>query len=85
MAATRKKKADETPTALEVKEAVAATETEPQEPLNAVIVIKEETSDGGIQTKVMTNGSIQATEVQTLLELAVIGWRDQIGLGQPKR
>lgn len=85
MAAPRKKKTDDTPTADELKEAVNDVQVTPQEEFDAVIVVKETNPDGGIATKVLMNGSIQATEVQTLLELAVLGWRDQIGLGQSKR
>lgn len=84
MAAARKKKEDETPTAAEVKELAKEVEAAEEE-LDAVVVVKEKRPDGGINTKVLLNGSIEATEVQTLLELAVLGWRDQIGLGQPKR
>lgn len=85
MAAPRKKKTDDTPTTTELKEAAGDVQVTPQEEFDAVIVVKEATPDGGISTKVLTNGNVQATEVQTLLELAVLGWRDQIGLGQPKR
>lgn len=84
--AARKK--SETPTAAEVKEVadeVADDATVVEESFDAVIVLKEKTDDGGIRTKVVTNGSVQPTEVQTLLELAVLGWREQIGLGQSKR
>lgn len=50
------------------------------EPLNAVVVVKTVDDEGNIGTEVVMNGNIQATEVQTLLELAVKGWRQRIGL-----
>lgn len=85
MAAPRKKKTEDTPTAAEVNKAVEDVQSVSEEDFDAVIVVKEISPDGAINTKVLTNGNVQATEVQTLLELAVLGWRDQIGLGQPKR
>lgn len=49
-------------------------------PMDAVIVIKTTADDGTIKTQVMTNGTVQATEVQTLLELGLKGWRERLGL-----
>lgn len=52
----------------------------PQKPLDGVFVAKVVDEHGNIGTEVMMNGEVQATEVQTLLELAVRGWRKRIGL-----
>jgi hypothetical protein len=49
-------------------------------PLDGVFVTKVVDEHGNIGTDVMINGTVQATEVQTLLELAVRGWRKRIGL-----
>lgn len=46
----------------------------------AVIVLKTIDEDGSIRTDIVMQGDVQATEVQTLLELAVRGWRQRIGL-----
>ncbi len=48
--------------------------------MDAVIVVKTKQDDGTISTEVMVNGNVELTEVQTLLELAVRGWRKRIGL-----
>ena len=50
------------------------------DPVDAVIVVKKLGPQGDIQTEVILNGKVQATEVQTLLELGLRGWRKQIGL-----
>jgi hypothetical protein len=47
---------------------------------NGVIVIKSVADDGSITTEVSPLGNVQATEIQTLLELGVQSWRRQIGL-----
>lgn len=49
-------------------------------PLNAVIVIKTVDDDGTIRVDPIVQGNVQATEVQTLLELGVQRWRQRIGL-----
>lgn len=49
-------------------------------PLDAVIVVKDVSPDGAINTRCMVNGSVQPTEVETLLGLALKGWREQLGL-----
>jgi hypothetical protein len=48
-------------------------------PLDAVIVIREE-KDGQINTRVVTNGDVRVTEVETLLKLGLQGWQKQIGV-----
>ena len=47
---------------------------------DAIIVFKTTDDKGNISTTVAMEGNIQATEVQTLLELAINGWRQRIGL-----
>jgi hypothetical protein len=49
------------------------------ETLNAVIVVKE-TVDGEIRTKVVLSGTVQTTEVETLLKLGLKGFQEQMGL-----
>lgn len=51
---------------------------EPQ--VDAVIVVKTKQDDGSINTEIMIQGEVELTEVQTILELAVRGWRKRIGL-----
>lgn len=54
---------------------------EPEAPeVDAVIVVRTKQPDGSISTEVMVQGSIELDQVQTLLELAVRGWRKRIGL-----
>lgn len=55
----------------------------PEEPpIDAVIVRKVIDQTGAISTEIILNGKVQPTEVQTLLELGVKGWRKQIGLSE---
>jgi hypothetical protein len=51
-----------------------------EEPLNAVIIVKEVNPDGSIATKVALNGDVNALEAQTLIEFGLKAWRDQVGL-----
>lgn len=53
---------------------------EAAETIDAVVVIKQTAEDGSISTDVVLQGEVKATEVQTILELAVRGWRQRIGL-----
>lgn len=46
----------------------------------AVIVVKTTDDEGNIHAEVVMQGDVQATEVQTILELAVRRWRQRIGL-----
>lgn len=62
-------------TAVEVEAAPPTAEP----PLNAVLVIREE-NNGQIETKVVVNGDVRATEVETLLKLGLQGWQKQIGV-----
>ncbi len=52
-------------------------EEAPSAPL--IVVFKHKADDGTISTEVSLQG-VEPTEVQTLLELAIIGWRQRIGL-----
>lgn len=83
-----KKKAVE-PEVIDVEEAELVSEeavnASEEQPLNAVIVVKVEDEDGNIGTNVIPNGDVRPTEIQTLLELAINSWREQIGVGQSKR
>lgn len=47
---------------------------------NAVVILKSVGDDGSITTDVTTSGEVQATEVQTLIELGLRSWRAKIGL-----
>jgi hypothetical protein len=71
-------------TTLEKVTEVAKNGTEPAEEQveqpDAVVVHKVVDEDGNITTEVSIVGSVQPTEVQTLLELATLGWRARIGL-----
>lgn len=55
-------------------------EEETDSPIDGIFVAKIVDEEGNIGTEVMLNGTVQATEVQTILELAVRGWRKRIGL-----
>lgn len=55
-------------------------EDAPQE-LDAVVVTKVKDAEGNITTEVSLLGDVLATEVQTLLELGIKGWRKANGLG----
>ncbi len=48
--------------------------------LDVVLVIKRVAENGSISAEVVTNGNVLATEVQTLIELGLKNWREQIGL-----
>lgn len=47
---------------------------------DAVIIMKTVGPDGSINTDVAPLGDVQATEVQTLIELGLQSWRKKIGL-----
>lgn len=51
----------------------------PEPPLNAVIIVKTEDEDGNIGVEIINNGNVQATETQTLIELALKAWRGKLG------
>lgn len=72
-----------TPRNTEAREAAEAlVEGRPDDatPVDAVIIIKSTTPEGGVSTEVVAQGSVQATEVQTLIELGLQSWRAKIGL-----
>lgn len=55
--------------------------TEEAEVPAAVIVVRTVSPDGTVKAEVADlQGDVQITEVQTILELAVRGWRQRIGL-----
>jgi ubiquinone biosynthesis protein UbiJ len=59
----------------------AAPEPEPTTVQSAILVTKHVEDNGDISVNVALQGDeIVATEVQTLLELAVPTWRNKIGL-----
>lgn len=62
----------------EITEAPTPVE-EKETSIDAVLVLKKVEGDS-ISTEVQPLGDVQATEVQTLLELGVKRWRNQIGL-----
>jgi hypothetical protein len=47
---------------------------------DAVLIIKRLNAEGGIETQAVPLGNVQATEVQTLIELGLQSWRKSIGL-----
>jgi ribonuclease PH len=51
-------------------------------PLNLVIVVVEHDGETTQVSNVSTQGDVRATEVQTLLELAVPAWRQKVGLSK---
>lgn len=55
-------------------------EEEQEEVLDAVIVVRTVGEDGSISCRAIPQGNVQATEVQTILELGVLEWRQRIGL-----
>lgn len=76
--ASRRKKIE--PDLKEIAAEVEAQESAKPEPPDAVVVVKHRQEDGSVQTAIQVLGNVEVTEVQTLLELAVRGWREQIGL-----
>jgi hypothetical protein len=62
----------------EVPEVIEGTET-PKDP-DAVVIVKITDDRGNVSTAVQTLGDLQATEVQTIIEIGLKGWRDQLGL-----
>lgn len=59
----------------------AAAAPEPQAaPPNGVLVLKITDEQGNISTDAQPVGNVLPTEVQTLLELGINGWRQKIGL-----
>lgn len=54
-------------------------EIKPADPESVVIIFKRKDSAGNISTVVSHQG-VEATEVQTLIELGLLSWRKQIGL-----
>ena len=47
---------------------------------DGVLILKKPSADGGIDTQAVPLGDVQATEVQTLIELGLQSWRKSIGL-----
>lgn len=55
-----------------------------QTPPNGVFIEKAVTEDGNLQVNVAPVGNVQVTEVQTLIEVGLKTFREQIGLGQSR-
>lgn len=49
-------------------------------PFNGVVIVREFNEDGGVGTKVILSGNVKPTEVQTIIDLGLKGWREQIGV-----
>lgn len=58
----------------------ATVEPPTSEQPDAVLILKKIDSDGSINTQAVPLGNVQATEVQTLIELGLQSWRKSIGL-----
>jgi hypothetical protein len=56
----------------------AQTETTP----NAVLIQRNTDADGNIGVVVQTLGDVKLTEVQTVIELGLARFREQVGLNQ---
>jgi hypothetical protein len=54
-------------------------EAAPSQP-NAVLVIRKVEADGTINCDAVPLGDVQVTEVQTILELGLAGFRQKVGL-----
>jgi hypothetical protein len=69
--------------AREAAETEAAPNVAPEAPEmpDAVLVTKNTDEQGNITVEVSPVGNVQATEIQTILELGVARWRSMIGLG----
>lgn len=52
----------------------------PQEEVDGVIILRIKTEEGNIATDVGPLGSVEADQVQTLIELGLKSWRSKIGL-----
>jgi hypothetical protein len=56
--------------------------TETQQDPDAVVIVKIVDEHGNIKTGIQTLGNVQITEVATLLELGLRGFRAELGLSQ---
>lgn len=79
---TRKPRADTPVEDPAVELATAPENTEEETPPQAVVVVKVVDQQGNISTDVQPINGLLPTEVQTLLELGIVGWREKIGLGR---
>lgn len=80
-----RKTAAERKTEQEAAEAAEAAASPEQNP-NGVFIEKVVGEGGNVQVNVAPIGNVQITEVQTLVEIGLRTFRDQIGLGgQPGR
>lgn len=81
MAQQRKKAEPAPPAEGDLKDHIAAAqESDEDKPLDAVIIVKTVTPDGNFGTQVILNGDVKPTEVQTIIEFGLKGWRSQLGL-----
>lgn len=72
---------DAKPAAPEVEDAPQDVQAPDPDPvLDGVFIVKNTDESGTISVTVHTNGHVLATEVQTLLEMALPAWREKIGL-----
>lgn len=78
MAAARRKPAAKTGTIEEAAEAVA---TAPQERApDGVFIVVNRDENGGVGTGIQTVGDVKVTEIQTIIELALKAFRNDVGL-----
>lgn len=58
---------------------------EEDKPLDGVFVVVQRGEDGGISTDVAPQGDVRITEIQTILEVTLAGFRQKLGFGQQGR
>ena len=47
---------------------------------NGVLIVRQKNDQGGIATDTVPLGDVEPTEVQTIIELGLAGWRQKLGL-----
>jgi hypothetical protein len=62
------------------KDPTPAEEAPAEEQPNAVLIVRSRDEDGNVGTNVAILGDVQPTEVQTIIELGLAGWRQGLGL-----
>lgn len=78
---------DVTPSFADQDETLKIEPDDPQEPSDdstepdGVLILKIK-DENGIATEVVPLGAVEATEIQTLIELGLQSWRSKIGLGR---
>jgi hypothetical protein len=53
---------------------------EEEQVANGVFVVRVEQPDGSVTTDVTPQGNVKVTEIETILGLALNGWRAKVGL-----